>query len=190
MEAVVHGRRSRPLEKQGAVAPNVAKLRICRDLVDKLVAGTICSARKITSGGNNIMRSIRHVLIAAIGLFFVISSAIAAELTGSEIKDMISGRSVYLETAAGSVTGTSGNGVIYYAADGTALYKTPKGVMWHGTWAIKDNTNCSNWKEAGKVTCSKYDKQGNTVSIINPENGQVRAKILKTAPGNAENLLP
>jgi hypothetical protein len=136
------------------------------------------------------VRTLMHVSIAMIGSFFAISTAVAAEMTGSEIKDLIFGKSVYLETAAGSVTGTSGQGVIYYSADGTALYKTPKGIIWHGTWAIKDNANCSNWKEAGKVACSKYDKQGTTISLINPENGQIRAKILKTAPGNAENLMP
>jgi hypothetical protein len=136
------------------------------------------------------MRALKHISIAVIGWFFVIGTAMAAELTGSEIKDLIFGKTVYLETAAGSVTGTSGQGVIYYSADGTALYKTPKGVMWHGTWAIKDNTNCSNWKEAGKVACSKYDKEGTSISLINPENGQVRAKILKTTPGNSENLMP
>jgi hypothetical protein len=103
---------------------------------------------------------------------------------------MISGKSVYIETTAGSVTGTPGQGVIYYAPDGSALYKTPKGVIWHGTWAIKNNTNCSDWKEAGKVACSKYDIQGETITLINPENGLVRAKILKTAPGNAEKLAP
>jgi hypothetical protein len=145
----------------------------------------------ILSGGSSIMHPIRHIAIGAMGSFCLVSSAMAAELTGSEIKDMIAGKSVYLETvAAGSVTGVSGQGVIYYAPDGTGLYKTPKGEMWHGTWAIKDNTNCSNWKEAGKVACSKYDKQGDTVSIINTETGQVRAKILKTVPGNAENLMP
>jgi hypothetical protein len=136
------------------------------------------------------MRTIKDIAISALGSFCLIAPAAAAELTGSEIKDMISGKSVYIQTTAGSVTDTAGQGVIYYALDGSALYKTPKGVMWHGTWAIKGNTNCSNWKEVGKVACSKYDMQGETISIIDPENGLVRAKILKTAPGNAENLMP
>jgi hypothetical protein len=136
------------------------------------------------------MRTIKHIAIGALGSFCLIAPAAAAELTGSEIKDMISGKSVYIETSAGSVTDTAGEGVIYYAPDGSALYKTPKGVMWHGTWAIKDNANCSNWKEVGKVACSKYDMQGETISVIDPENGLVRAKVLKTAPGNAEKLAP
>ncbi len=136
------------------------------------------------------MRLLRHIAIIALGSTSFAGSVAAAELTSSEIKDLIAGKSVYLETAAGSVTGTSGQGVIYYAADGSALYKTPKGELWHGTWAIKDNTNCSNWKEPGRIACSKYDKQGDVISLINPENGQVRAKVLKTAPGNAEKLTP
>jgi hypothetical protein len=118
------------------------------------------------------------------------SPAVAAELTGAEIKDIVSGKTLYTETTAASATGTPGKGVIYYAADGSALFKTPSGTMWHGTWAIKDNTICSNWKEAPNNPCSKYDKQGDGTNIINSATGQVRAKIVKTAPGNAENLAP
>ncbi len=136
------------------------------------------------------MRSIKHIAIGVIGLFSFAGCATAADLTGAEIKSLISGNTIYLETAAGSVTGTQGKGVIYYSTEGTALYKTPKGEMWHGTWAIKENTNCTNWKEAGKAACSKFDKQGDTISIINAENGQVRAKIVKTSPGNMEKLAP
>ncbi|MGA7326231.1 MAG: hypothetical protein WBX25_17540 [Rhodomicrobium sp.] len=136
------------------------------------------------------MRAIKHIAIGVLGTFCLIGSAMAADLTGAEIKNTISGNTIYLETMAGSVTGTQGKGIIYYAADGTALYKTPKGEMWHGTWAIRENTNCTTWKEAGKVACSRYDKQGDSITLINPENGQARAKIDKTASGNAEKLAP
>ncbi len=136
------------------------------------------------------MTRLTSIAIAISASIALLAPAIAAELTGPEIKDMLSGKTVYLETAPGSVTGTAGQGVIYYAADGTALYKTPKGVMWHGTWEIKGNTNCSNWKEAPNAPCSKYDKQGDAVTIINSATGQVRAKIVKTVPGNAEKLAP
>jgi hypothetical protein len=136
------------------------------------------------------MRHLKPIAIALLASLALAASAQAAELTGAEIKDTISGKSVYLQTMAGSVTGTPGQGVIYYAADGTALYKTPMGVIWHGTWAIKDNTNCTTYKEAAKPACSKYDKQGDVISLINTETGQLRAKILKVVPGNAENLAP
>ena len=45
-------------------------------------------------------------------------------------------------------------------------------------------------KEAPNNPCAKYDKQGDTISVINSATGQVRGKILKTAPGNAEKLAP
>jgi hypothetical protein len=32
------------------------------------------------------------------------------------------------------------------------------------------------------------EKQGDTLSFIDTESGQLRIKVLKTAPGNAENL--
>jgi hypothetical protein len=140
--------------------------------------------------GDNAMPFITNRMIAAVVLLCMTGAAGAAELSGAEIKDYISGKTVYVETTGGSVTGTAGQGMIYYATDGSALYKTPKGEMWHGTWEIKGNTNCSTWKEVGKPACSKYDKQGDAVSIINAESGQVRAKVLKTASGNAEKLVP
>jgi hypothetical protein len=76
-----------------------------------------------------------------------------------------------------------GNGVIYYAPGGTALYKTPKGAMWRGTWKIKGNTNCHDWKEAPNNPSAKYHKRGDTISVIG-------GKIVKTATGNAMKLAP
>jgi hypothetical protein len=136
------------------------------------------------------MRIVQSLCAPLVCLCLLAGPAAAAELTGAEIKDFLSGKTIYTETTAASVTGTPGKGVIYYAADGSALFKTPSGAIWHGTWAVKDNTNCSNWKEAPNNPCSKYEKQGDTINIINTATGQVRAKIVKTAPGNAENLAP
>jgi hypothetical protein len=136
------------------------------------------------------MRSIMHNVIGAMASFALIGYAAAAELNGAEIKDLLSGKTIYLETTANSATGTAGQGVIYFAADGTALYKTAKGVMWHGKWEIKGDTNCSNWKEAPDAPCTKYEKQGDMISLVNAATGQVRGKITKIAAGNAEKLAP
>jgi hypothetical protein len=70
------------------------------------------------------------------------------------------------------------------------LYKTPKGEMWHGTWSIKDNTACGVFKEFPNNPCTKYDKLGDAITLLNAATGQLRARLLKTAPGNAENLTP
>jgi hypothetical protein len=136
------------------------------------------------------MRTGRSFAALLVCFCLLAGPAAAAELTGAEIKDAVSGKTLYLETTAASVTSTPGKGVLYYAADGSALYNTPSGALWHGTWAIKDNTICTNWKENPNNACSKYDKQGDAINIINSASGQVRAKIVKTAPGNAENLTP
>jgi hypothetical protein len=135
------------------------------------------------------MRAIERSAIAAIVAVGVIGPATAAEMTGAEIKELVSGKSVYLELTATS-SGGAGQGVIYYAADGSALYKTAKGVVWHGTWSIKGNTGCTDWKERPNNPCSKYDKQGDTITFSNAETGQPRGKVLKTAAGNAENITP
>ena len=62
--------------------------------------------------------------------------------------------------------------------------------MWTGTWTIKDNTACTEWKQAPSNACTRYDKQGETTTLINVATGQPRAKIVKTADGNAEKLAP
>ena len=133
--------------------------------------------------------AIKRVVTTAIGSICLLGSATAAELTGAEIKDLISGKSVYLDLTA-SITGTQGQGIIYYDPNGTALYKTPKGVMWHGTWKIEGNTACIDWKEKPNNGCVKYDKQGDTTSVIDVATGQPRGKVTKIVPGNAEKLTP
>ena len=75
------------------------------------------------------MRILTPAVFATIAAAGLASSAFAADMTGAEIKAMLSGKSVYLETTADSVAGKSGQGVIYYAEDGTSLYKTPGGAM-------------------------------------------------------------
>jgi hypothetical protein len=136
------------------------------------------------------MRTIKHIAIGALGSFCLIGPAITAEMTGGEIKDLIAGKTIYVELTAVSATGTKGQGVLYFATDSTALFKIPKGDMWHGTWTVKDNAVCIDWKEAPNTPCRKYDKQGDTISVVNSATGEVIAKILKNAPGNAEKLAP
>ena len=125
------------------------------------------------------MRSFARVAIAAVSAACLIASALAAELTGAEIKELVSGKTVYLECGQTS-TGGSGQGVIYYAADGTAVYKTAGRGVLSGTWAIKGNTGCTDWKQVPNNPCSKYDKQGDTITLINVNTGQPRCKVVKT----------
>jgi hypothetical protein len=127
--------------------------------------------------------------LAAVGLVGAVGTAVAADLTGDEIKATISGKTVYLECGSTS-TGGQGQGIIYFAADGSALYKSAGRGMLHGTWAVKGNTACTDWKESPNNPCSRYAKQGDTVTLINVATNQPRCKIAKTAPGNAENLAP
>jgi hypothetical protein len=136
------------------------------------------------------MRAVARVAMALAAGVTVIGSALAAELNGTEIKAMLAGKTVYLETTAASASGQAGQGVIYWAEDGTALYKTPSGTIMHGKWEIKGNTNCTDWKERPNVGCTRYDKVRDVVTVIDATSGQTRAKIVKTAPGNAEKLAP
>ena len=117
-------------------------------------------------------------------------SAQAADMTGAEIKSFLAGKTAYLETTAASAGGQAGQVVIYWADDGTALYKTPAGVVMHGKWEVKGNTNCTEWKERPNTGCVRYDKTGDVVTVVDVNTGQVRAKIVKTVPGNVEKLGP
>ena len=93
------------------------------------------------------MRIAAHTVIVTTGVIGLIGSALAAEMTGADIKTFLSGNTAYLKTTAVSASGQVGNGVIYWNADGTALYRRPLGGMMHGKWAIKGNTLCAQWKK-------------------------------------------
>ena len=45
-------------------------------------------------------------------------------------------------------------------------------------------------KERPNVGCTRYEKNGDTVTVFDAPSGQVRAKIVKIVPGNAEKLAP
>src|SRR5262245_48283742 len=116
------------------------------------------------------MRIFARAIIVSTGVLLV-GSAFAADMTGPEIKSFLSGRTVYLETTAASASGSAGQ-VIYWAKDRTALYKTPAGAIMHGKWEIKGNTNCTDWKERPNTACVRYDKTGDTVTVIDVASGQ------------------
>jgi hypothetical protein len=139
---------------------------------------------------DKVMRIAASAIIVTTGVVGLIGSALAADMTGAEIKTFLSGKTAYLETTAASASGTAGQGVIYWAADGTAIYKTPSGSIMHGKWEVKGNTNCTDWKERPGTGCVRYDKNGDVVTVIDAASGQTRAKIVKTSPGNAEKLAP
>src|SRR5204862_7495221 len=139
---------------------------------------------------DEIMHSITRIVLWAGSTVALAATALAADLTGPEIKTLLYGKTVYLETTAASASGKVGQGTRYRSEDGTALYKTAAGSMMHGNSEIKGNTHCTEWKERSGTGRTRYDKQGDVVTIFDVKSGQVRAKIVKTAPGNAEKLAP
>jgi len=136
------------------------------------------------------MRSVASAIIVTTGVVGVIGSALGADMTAAEMKAFLSDKTTYMETTTASASATAGQGAIYWAADGTALYKTPAGPIFHGKWEIKGNTNCVDWRERPGTGCVRYDKTGDVVTVIDVASGQARAKIMKTATGNAEKLAP
>jgi hypothetical protein len=136
------------------------------------------------------LRGVVRAIVVTTGIVGFVGSAVAADMTGPEIKAFLTNKTFYVETTAASAAGKPGQGVIYWAADGTALYKTPTGALWHGKWQIKGNTACIDWKEKPNNACDRFDKTGDTVTVLDAASGQTRAKVVKTAAGNAEKLAP
>jgi hypothetical protein len=147
-------------------------------------------SERLVEGRIKTMRKLAIAIVVTAGIVGGSGPAVAADLTAADIKALAIGKTVYIETTAASVTGTPGQGMIYWAEDGTALYKTPSGAMWSGTWQFKDNTLCTEWKQRPGAACARWDKAGEAVSIIDSASGQTRAKVVKTATGNAEKLAP
>lgn len=127
----------------------------------------------------------RLSIVLALGLG-VATAAQAAEMTGAEIKTLISGNTAYL--ALNTVQAGTGEGIIFYNTDGVATFKTPKGTIWHGPWTIKDNTVCIDWKELPNNPCTRYEKDGADIVLINVGTGKPRGKLVKVVPSNPEKL--
>ena len=78
------------------------------------------------------MRSITRLALWTGSTFALAGTALAADMTGAEIKAFAWGKTVYLDSAAAGVSGQTGQSVIYWTEDGTALNKTPNGSIMHG----------------------------------------------------------
>ena len=136
------------------------------------------------------MRSSTRIVLWAASSLALVGTALAADMSAAEIKTFLYGNTTYLETTPASASGKAGKGIIYWGTDGTAVYKTPDGSIMHGKSEIKGNTNCTTWKERPGTGCVRYDKTGDVITVIDVKSGAVRAKIVKSAPGNAEKLAP
>jgi hypothetical protein len=141
-------------------------------------------------GYSKSLASMVSVAVATAGTIGLITTALAAEMTGADITAYLSGKTAYIETTVASGSGAAGQAVIYWASDQTARYKTPSGAMMHGTWETKGNTLCPQWRERPNTGCIRFEKTGDAVTAFDAKSGELRAKILKTAPGNAEKLAP
>jgi hypothetical protein len=132
----------------------------------------------------------RSIAVRAVGIVLALGlpfAALAAEMTAAEIKQLVTGKSVYLDLEATSA-GSGGKATLFYTADGKATLKRPSGELWHGTWTIKDNTVCIDWKEMPNNPCTRFEKQGDVITIINVATGKPRGTIAKVVDGNPENL--
>jgi hypothetical protein len=136
------------------IAPNIQKTAIQVRCGQKLPSRHFCRAEMWPMTGidsvqdsifnrKHSMRRIKHFIAAGLASICALGTAAAVDMTGAEIQALISGKTGYVETGAGSVTGTVGQGAIYSGADGNGLYKTPKGPIWHGSWSIKGDLYCS-----------------------------------------------
>jgi hypothetical protein len=125
--------------------------------------------------------------IAALAIWTA-APAVAAPLTTAELQKMLPGKTVYLEVTAAGTAGVPGVAIVYYAPDGTVVNRNAKGDILRGTWAIKDDMVCLDWKEQPGNPCTIWDKQGDVTTLIISTTKQVRGKVQKIVDGNPENL--
>src|SRR4051812_31044200 len=129
--------------------------------------------------------------IACAGVLALASApASAASMTGDELRAFLVGRTYYLEVSAGGSLAQSGTATLYFAPDGTILNRVPSGRIQQGVWRIDRDMVCVTWKDQPPNPCSRYVRQGDTVTVINVETGLARGRISKTGDGNAEALAP
>jgi len=126
-------------------------------------------------------------IVLALGFGLCATGAQATEMTSADIKALISGNTAYISLNPGGSAGV-GDGMIFYNTDGTATFKTPNGPIWHGTWTVKDNTACIDWKELPNNPCTRYEKQDADIVLINVATGKPRGKLVKVVPSNPEKL--
>ena len=136
------------------------------------------------------MRSTTLTTLSAITTLALAGTALAADMTAAELKALLSGKTTYAEATTASTVGQAGQVIIFWAEDGSMVYKAPDGKVIAGKWEVKDNTACFELTTRPGMACSRYDKQGDVVSVFDGKSGALRAKITKTAAGNAEKLAP
>jgi hypothetical protein len=86
-------------------------------------------------------------------------TAVAAEMTGPEIKAAFSGKNTSFRTADGKFTGKA-----LYKPDGTSVMSganLPVAADDTGKWRVKGNQFCSSWKKngSGQERCVTFTKQ-------------------------------
>ncbi len=137
------------------------------------------------------MRIIARTFIITAGVGGLVGSASAADMTAADIKAFLSGKTVYSGEHRGFRRGATGakRDLLGRGWHGLSS-RRQAGTIMHGKWEIKGNTNCPEWKERPNTGCVRYDKAGDAITVIDVNTGQVRAKVVKTAPGNAEKLAP
>ena len=136
------------------------------------------------------MRSTTLTTLSAAATLALVGTALAADMTATELKALLSGKTTYAEVTTASATGQAGQVIIFWAEDGSMIFKAPDGKVSAGKWEVKDNTACFELTTRPGNNCSRYDKQGDVISVFDGKSGALRAKIAKTAAGNAEKLAP
>lgn len=111
-------------------------------------------------------------------------------MSSDELRQFLVGRTYFLETTAGGTLAQSGQAVLYFASGGIVINRIPSGKIQQGTGTIKDGTVCVMWKDLPPNPCSRYDKQGDVVTVINAQTEQARGRIIKSVDGNVEGLKP
>jgi hypothetical protein len=125
-------------------------------------------------------------LLSTLALSAALSPAGAQDLSAAEVVALIKGKTLYQDLPGGPRG--KGPAMIYYGDDNKLAAKFPNGTSPKGTWSAKDNTICTVWDDQPVNPCTRYRKDGDKITTINVETGQVRGVIDRIVAGNPDRL--
>ena len=117
------------------------------------------------------------------------SIAHAASLNAMQLDGLLTGNTLYLRIPPGGQALPDGGIVPFkYGADGTSAARLSEKVTLVGTWELKDDYYCVDWKNGPKNSCTRIVKTEMGIDLIDVESGDIRGTVDRVVPGNPEQI--
>lgn len=106
------------------------------------------------------------------------------QMTGQQLDALMTSNSIYL-----TEPNSSGEIVLWYAADGIAAARLPSGSLLKGTWEIVGDKSCIKWSYAPNTnSCSIMVRRDGQLLLLENGTDRLLGTVKKIVPSNAESL--